>query len=369
MDSTNTNPTLLDPRCWQARRPLYAILLVLAFSQYLSADSPPADIPLDNTLDNAGALAGKQQEDLRSAIERSLPYIAEQGQWWIDEKDCMSCHRVSNMLWTLGQAKNAGFKLDADLDEVLSWSVDSTLAEDSEGVADVAKNKEGIAQLIVSSNPKVLENRELLSKFQQVLAELQSDTGRWKPDGQLPAQKRPKEETADVSTAWILLAIETAFPDDSLSEVRRKASSAISERTSAVSIEWFAVRLLLAQTVGNDAERNRFRTELLERQHADGGWGWLAKDPSDALGTGLALYALTKTNRNAGSKATWRTKALEFLINSQQANGAWEVRGTKKAKQKQVEETSSYWGTTWATLGMLAALPGPTPASSENHAQ
>ena len=42
---------------------------------------------------------------------------------------------------------------------------------------------------------------------------------------------------------------------------------------------------------------------------------------------------------------------------TQQANGSWNVKGTKFKKKDRVEQTSIYWGTTWASLALISYLP------------
>jgi hypothetical protein len=49
--------------------------------------------------------------------------------------------------------------------------------------------------------------------------------------------------------------------------------------------------------------------------------------------------------------------ACQFLVETQRDDGSWDVRGTKERKKNGLEETSTYWGTTWATIGLLQTLP------------
>ncbi len=56
------------------------------------------------------------------------------------------------------------------------------------------------------------------------------------------------------------------------------------------------------------------------------------------------------------------SRAVKFLIGSQQADGSWPVHGTKENKKQRVEETATYWGAAWATIALLHTLP---PAMQE----
>ena len=46
----------------------------------------------------------------------------------------------------------------------------------------------------------------------------------------------------------------------------------------------------------------------MKRQLADGGWGWLCDEDSDALGTGIALYAY-RLDKFAGDRSRGRQGA------------------------------------------------------------
>lgn len=301
-------------------------------------------------------------DSIRAAVKRSLPYIQVEGQRWIEEQDCLSCHRVSNMLWALEAAKLAGFETNEELDEVKQWAIDSSQALDDSGAVAATKNKEGIAQLLLADGQRAMISENDRAEFLRLMIDSQDADGSWAPDGQLPSQKRPKYETRAVSTAWIALALgqsqEQNITSDALqrailSLARTFADAPSGEHRQPVSTEWFAVRLLLAKQQGESELIDQLRTSLLQHQQADGGWGWLIQDPSDALGTGFALYAL----ENSGELTPEiRNRAVSYLVRIQSENGAWPTNGTKANKQDKVQETATYWATTWAVLALLASL-------------
>jgi squalene-hopene/tetraprenyl-beta-curcumene cyclase len=148
-----------------------------------------------------------------------------------------------------------------------------------------------------------------------------------------------------VSSSWIALS------------ARKKVSQAsiptIHIQKEGQSIEWYVVNLLLS-SVNGDEKVNSFTNKLKEFQNSDGGWGWLVNEPSDALGTGMALYALQYVNSEKTLET--RTRAIEFLTRTQRTDGTWPVNGTKRKKREKVEETSTYWGTAWAIIGLTSGL-------------
>ena len=90
-------------------------------------------------------------EQVRETIRRSIPYIEEKGAWWIREKNCVSCHRVGTMVWSLRAARQRGFSVSDRLDDWLDWAIDH-----SESPADI----DG------SSHTAILAIRDLAGGYQ-----------------------------------------------------------------------------------------------------------------------------------------------------------------------------------------------------------
>ncbi|MGA0038495.1 MAG: FAD-dependent oxidoreductase [Pirellulales bacterium] len=325
----------------------------------LTAD---ADVPaqrLDYQQLRERLLAAKQVLDLppdvRRTVERSLPYIQERGTWWIEQKDCVSCHRVDMMAWSLTAAERHGFAVGDALASCRAWAVDSTLKTDEEGVVAGLSNKEGVAHLLLGCDEAALP-AEVRKQLTSLLLADRQPSGCWKAGGQLPMQKRPAEETDAVSSMWLALAL-SRYATDETTALPAEILTATENAAAVTSTEWHAVRVLLALAC-HDADTTAQSISALQfAQNADGGWGWLLDEESDALGTGLALYALRAGG--VGSDEPSLTNAVRFLTDSQQADGSWAVRGTKEKKRNKVEETATYWGSTWAVLGLLATLPDP----------
>ncbi|MCA9060181.1 MAG: terpene cyclase/mutase family protein [Planctomycetaceae bacterium] len=291
------------------------------------------------------------EAEVRAAIEHSIPYIEEQGVAWIEAKDCVSCHRTGTMTWSLAAAKQQGFKVSDQLDEWLTWSLDSSLATNDKGKLVGSGNKEGLVQLIMTRAyvDETDSRREAFSKFAEIMTGDQQTDGSWKPGGQLPSQKRPLEETTAVTTMWITLALTDPLTAAASPDVISNAMQYIRSQPAGVSTEWYAVRLLLARQLDDQKMLAETVEQLQAAQRDDGGWGWLVEEQSDALGTGLALYALLQAG--SGDQNTI-DRAVQFLIASQQPDGSWPVKGTKQKKRDGIEETATYWGTTWAVIAL-----------------
>ena len=189
---------------------------------------------------------------------------------------------------------------------------------------------------------------------------LQDKDGFWKAGGQLPSQKRPISETNQVSTMICLLGLATLDqPNEKMIESRDKAVAWIKStppngKDPAVSGEWYTMRLVVAKKFGEPKDVEALRDQILAAQQSDGGWGWLWADKSDAFGTGLALYALAESGVPSSHPAIER--AWKFLIETQTDAGSWIVNGTKTPNKDKLHAMSSFWGSTWALLGLSKSL-------------
>jgi len=295
--------------------------------------------------------------EIRSAIERSVPYIENKGVYWIERKKCASCHRVGTMTWGLGLARAKGIKVSAKLDEWYGWAVDYQLQPNPKRkeVLVASGNLEGVVQLLLARGlfDRKKQHAETYKKLFEILKTSQNENGAWNAGGQLPGQKRPKNETRDVSTMWIIYGLLEFDPDSHQSPTVQKSLKLINNSKPGKSIEWYAANLILANILDDQDKQSMMVKMLINRQQDDGGWGWLVDDPSDAFGTSMALYALQKCQPDANEAID---SAIQFLLNTQTENGSWKVNGTKESRKTKVQETSTYWGITWAAIALAASL-------------
>jgi hypothetical protein len=116
-----------------------------------------------------------------------------------------------------------------------------------------------------------------------------------------------------------------------------------------------------------DADRdeiNRAARDLLKRQRTDGGWSQLAEGESDAYATGTALFMLFETG-SLSRRDSAASRALRFLLSTQQPDGSWHVRSRSKPIQTYFEtgfphgkdQFISSAATGWAATALLLACP------------
>lgn len=301
----------------------------------------------------------------REAAAKAIPYIEKEGAAWINDRKCLSCHFAGYMLWSFNDAAAYGFKIDRKkLDEQIIWSLEQTKGADSEGLAQTLlalKRYSGDEPPKSDGDSKAEEAvAKLVASFRDQIVKAQDKDGFWKAGGQLPSQKRPLSETTQVSTMLCILGLATLEPHTAADESRAKALAWLKKTPPngakpAESTEWYALRLATAKRFGDAQEVATLRKQLLAAQHADGGWGWRIEDPSDAYGTGIALYALSLSGTLSTDPVIHR--AWKYLVETQTESGSWPVNGTKTDKKDRPHSMSTFWGTTWALLGLSHTMP------------
>lgn len=295
-------------------------------------------------------------EEALDIARRSLPFIKEKGLAWIEDRQCASCHQIPSMLWSLNSAAMAGLETERkEVAEWTPWAADWrhwNQTKDKDGVDKVsAGNIDTMVFLLLGRDAAADASQTWITGFREQLLKNQQPDGSWKPGGQLPLAKRPIREMSEVTTMWTLLALKSYADMELPAETQKRAEAFLDKAQPGQSTEWHGVRLL------SKPEDAALRDALLKLQHEDGGWGWLANDPSDAFGTGLALYALARSGVPTAHDSVRR--AVTFLKNTQKPDGSWPVPSTRAKDKNKVIATSTYWGTAWAMIGLLESQTRP----------
>src|SRR3954463_6021752 len=107
-----------------------------------------------------GAGDAPTEHAVRAAIERSLPFVQSEGERWIAEKKCVTCHQVPFMVWALNAAAGRGIELDASKrKECGSWAVEwknMATKEDLEKGEQhtLARHTDPVAQLLLGRDSR-----------------------------------------------------------------------------------------------------------------------------------------------------------------------------------------------------------------------
>ncbi len=302
-----------------------------------------------------GDQAKTPEQRLAAALEKSRAFLLTDGVAWFDgdieyqAEGCVSCHQVPAGLWSLSAA-NSALGLEPSAEEELLWSDATKFAEDPDVGRPAMWSQLLLAEALMSKWQQ--SSNLLIDRYQKLISDSQQDNGAWQAKGQFPSQRRPIEESDAVVTMWMLYAL------DSLGELPGQLQENVQRANSYVkgisgrSTEWLVFRMLVARREGSEYEA--LRTQLINRQNADGGWGWESGSQSDAYSTGVALFGL------ASDPSPGRTvsNAIIFLLDRQNPSGSWKLDGhhiSKKSSESR-DYIYEYWGSAWATIGLSEVL-------------
>lgn len=296
--------------------------------------------------------AAADEARIRKAIERSLVALDRQGLAWLDEKKCASCHHVPMMLWSFNEAQRHGFAIDPKSLEAGAGAAGMVPKGDT--VEHGAHMTLGLSAIPVLDDATTT----LLRKHAAHLVKVQQADGNW----ELRDSDNPFDR-AGLWTLWTALAVSSARDlavrdgktpiDEAWVASPQRAEKWLAERTLAAEPLFQVPQLLIHLKAGRRDAAQSLLTSLQESQHADGGWAWKKDQPSDALMTGQALYALNVAGVAAADLIVKR--ACEFLIATQPDDGMWRLQTTTKRGNQ--TEIFSYPATAWATMGLLRSLP------------
>lgn len=330
----------------KARPLLFLLICCLVASPALLRAEEPQPVPA---------------EEIHAAIEKGLGFLEEAGKDWVEQRDCVSCHQIPSLVWSYNEAARRGIRVnEARRHHWQQWGTDwnnfmsPENREKNTRESTLDANTETLSFLILGHYSEDGQEPPWVQEFRVHLRKTQQQDGSWKPQGQVPLQKRSAWQNSAVTSLWAVLALGGSIDDPAVSkfgDYLNQTAPALFKDGEPVSTE-YCVALML---VGDERTRSGIQLGLPDKQRPDGGWGWLLDDDSDAFGTGLALYGLLKTEFKADDPAI--TRGVRYLLATQQADGSWKVPSTRKKDNNQVNETATSWGTAWAVIGLCQMLP------------
>src|SRR3954468_3878555 len=223
---------------------------------------------------------------------------------------------------------------------------------------------EALSPLLIASQgtASVLAQPEFRDGVIDMMSQIQLADGSWTPGVQLTGMLWTLPTANQATTMWTTLALasyDTLDPKRSASI--EKALAYLRQQTpNPDNREWLAMRILFERRFGSAEGVKKLRQQLLGARTSDGGWGGEKGVPSDSLTTGLAIYVLAKVR--AGDDSSVFRDARKWLLTSQQSDGSWLTPAknfTKTTDPKRLivrDEIYHYWGTAWATIGLLETL-------------
>lgn len=324
-------------------------------SKTASAISPAEAVK--NTPTKAPPVKPPSEAELRAVVTKGLGFLAKEGDEWMTAKNCNGCHHLPELLWSHREAKARGFAVDPKkFDEWLEWAV--------ERATDKKPGLEEAALMILA-----LPDRPA-PELTKLLADEQKPDGAWNPAGQFSSmQKRGAADAKANSTRLHLIALATSQPAAAEFEAAHaKANDMLNKKDAPTAMESLVFRTFYARRFGKPEEVNILIKDILKQQRGDGGWSSvIGENMSDVLATGQVLYALQPASSDPAT-ADAIARAQHWLRQTQREDGSWPIdithistvdrSGIAKAKSfKDATGIYTYWGSSWATIGLLQGVP------------
>ena len=306
----------------------------------------------------------------RKTAERGLLFLETDAAKWRKEHVCASCHQGTMTVWALCEAKSQGYSVNGDsMADVVKWH--------KERLKDIDKPRDARPGWNMVSTPAVylavmaravpMQEAVTVDELKQIAGHLvrhQEDGGFW-AWSLAPAQNRPPPvlESDEVVTLLGCMALGPHVPANAKEESpartsRDRAAAWLAKTEPGDSTQAAAFRLLVKVWGRTPARALKKEIELFQsRQREDGGWGQLRDLPSDAYATGQALYALGLAGVKSDREAIQR--GVAFLIANQKDDGSWPMTSRAQPGAKPFKNPSpiTYFGSAWATLGLMRSAP------------
>jgi len=190
----------------------------------------------------------------------------------------------------------------------------------------------------------------------------QAEDGRWRI-----LAHRPPIESSDIQvTAATMRALQIYAPRTKRAEFEKTIQRAADWLSSArsVSAEERAFQLMGLGWAGSSKDViQRAARNLIAQQRSDGGWSQLPTLKSDAYATGQVLVALSEAGGLSPNDPAYR-RGVQFLLNTQLADGSWFVRTRAIPIQPFFESGFPHghdqWisaaATNWAAMALIPAV-------------
>jgi len=332
--------------------------------------------PLVELLVNAGAKEGTAASysppapspapSARAALQRSIPLLQKTDLIFMQKAGCVSCHNNTMTATTVAAARKRGIAIDEEIArhqlKKIAAYLETWRERTLQGVG-IAGESGPVAAILLGLAAEHYPADATTDAMARYVASQQWPDGRWHPFGHRP----PLESNEIPITARALRALQLYAPPAQRAkyEVAVRRAADWLAKAQPRSTDEYAFKLLGLSWAGVKASDEAFKNtlrELAAQQRPDGGWAQIPTMASDAYATGEALVALGEAARVAAT-VDRIPPGVEFLINTQLADGSWYVRSRAIPLQPYFEagfphghdQWISTAATNWAALALTVA--------------
>jgi ankyrin repeat protein len=312
----------------------------------------------------AAPVEGKPAASARSAVERSIPALQRADAAFLDRAGCVSCHNNSLAAMTIASARGKGVRVDEQIAKGQLRKIAAFLDENAERALEnegLPGGVDTVSYILLGMAADGYRGDPITDVWTRYLKNNQFPDGSWRC-----AALRPPLESSDIEvTAASIRSVKTYGPKSLRADYDRSVERAVRwlEEAKPAGTEDFAFKILgLIWGGGNQAAIRATAKELLGLQRSDGGWGQIQPLASDAYATGQALVALHEARVVTADSPAYR-RGIQYLLNSQLADGSWRVVSRAAAIQPYFDsdfphgpdQFISAAASNWATMALLPA--------------
>jgi hypothetical protein len=314
-------------------------------------------------------------EQAGRAIARGLDFLVKDAIAWRKEKTCSTCHHGTMTVWALAEAKSRGHAVAADtFADMLQWTKER-LFKNLDNPRDTRQgwkmvNSPALVLAMMAQNVAKQDalTPEDLKRIAGHLLRHQEEDGKWAWSEAPPVNRPPPFfESDEVATLLAMMALAPHEPADpkeksELRDARARGAAWLAKNKPTDTTQAAALRLLAKLRAGPSGPALQLEiTQFLSLQRKDGGWGQVADRESDAYATGQALYVLNLAGVKADRPEIQR--GVAYLIAGQREDGSWPMtrRGHPGVTPSKYVVPITYFGSAWATLGLMRSTPAVTP--------
>jgi hypothetical protein len=301
------------------------------------------------------------------AVESGLDFLVKDAALWRKDRQCATCHHGTLTVWALTEAKSRGYAVDKEVAaDVPAWTKERFLKDiDKPRDTRPGWNMVNTPAVYLSVMAQAVPDQDAVSaddlkRIAGHLVRHQEADGSW-AWSIAPAKNRPPPvfESDEVVTLMADVALRPHVTSDpAIKDAREKAVAWLAKAEPTGTTQALCVRVFRDVRAGKPEQELRPQIDaLLSRQNKDGGWGQVKDDRSDAYATGQVLYYLSIAGVKSDRDEVRR--GVAFLVDSQKADGSWPMTSRSHPGEKPGTNPVpiTYFGSAWATLGLLRAAP------------
>jgi ankyrin repeat protein len=311
-------------------------------------------------------ISSRPAESTIAAIDKALPALQRADVAFLQRAGCVSCHNNSLTSMTRAAARPKGIHIDETVARGQLQKISAFLDENRERALEnlgIPGGVDTVSYILLGLAAENYPNDSITEVWSRYLKNNQSPDGRWRC-----AADRPPIESSDFEvTAATIRAVRKYGPKSQRGDYDQAVKRAVHwlENAEPKSTEDHAFKILGLIWGGADqAAIDKTARALLNLQRPDGGWAQLPNLDSDAYATGQALFTLREARRIAAADRAYQS-GIQFLMNTQLADGSWYVRTRALPVQPYFDsdfphgrdQFISAAATNWATMALTTAVP------------